>query len=110
LLHIKKGDLDHNPKSMKRYTKKSIDGYCIDTAEIQLSQGDVKGNVIDRLAEFENFYEDLVRERNETSRHLDQLRVSGSTKSVTFRQLFANKISIDMIIERVNRFIHNEKD
>jgi hypothetical protein len=64
----------------------------------------VTGNAIDQLAEYENFYQDLLKEKSEIINRLDQLRQSDNTKSVTFRQLFANKITIEMIIERVQRY------
>jgi hypothetical protein len=94
---------------MKRYTFKKEDTFCIDIMEVHLSTMEVWGEAIDRLAEFENFYEQLQSERSRIIAQLDHLRETGKTKSATFRQLFASKISIEMIIERVDRHIGNKK-
>ena len=110
-VYFQEGALDESSCiMMRRYTKKHGDVYNIDISEIQLSQTVVSGNAIDRLAKFENFYEDLINEQARISIHLNQLRESKKTKSVTFRQLFANKLNIDMMIERVHRFTDNKKD
>lgn len=89
---------------MKRYTKKSENDYYVESEEIRLSDMKVFGNAIDQLAVFEDFFDGLLTEKDQIVEQLDSLRQAGNTKTVTFRQLFANKISVELMIERVNRY------
>lgn len=91
-------------KTMKRFTKKSESDYYVERDEVRLSDMKVVGNAIDQLALFEDFFDGLLLEKDQIVEQLDALRKAGNTKTVTFRQLFANKISVDLMIERVNRY------
>ena len=89
---------------MKRYTKKSESDYYVERDDVRLSDTKVFGDAIDRLAMFEDFLDVLLVEKDQIVERLDFLRQAGNTKTVTFRQLFANKISVELMIERVNRY------
>ena len=89
---------------MKRYTKKGESDFFIESSDIRISDSKIWGNAVDQLAMFEDFFEDLMVEKEQIIEQLNDLRQAGNTKTVTFKQLFANKISVERMIERVNRF------
>lgn len=96
-------------KPMRRYTKKINDIYCIDFEVILISDQQIKGEAINRLAEFEDFYDELIKEKEFIISQLELSRDKGNIKSATFRQLFISKMSIDLMIERVHRYIDKKK-
>lgn len=90
---------------MKRYTKrtkshsdKTEEGYVL-LNDIEIS------DILKRLEEFENYYEDLLLEHSSITEQLRILRESDKVKTVSFKQLFANKVMIEMHIERLHRYI-----
>ncbi|MBV1709023.1 MAG: hypothetical protein KMY54_04125 [Erysipelothrix sp.] len=88
---------------MKRYTirtklDKTSEGYAL-LNDIEIS------DILKRLEEFENYYEDLLLEHSSITEQLRILRESDKVKTVSFKQLFANKVMIEMHIERLHRYI-----
>lgn len=94
---------------MKRYTKKINDIYCIDLDEILISDQQIKGEAVNRLAEFEDFYDELIKEKDLINNQLALSRDKGNIKSATFRQLFISKMNIELMIERVHRYVNKKK-
>ena len=68
---------------MERLTKKTQQGYT------------VKGvaAAVQRLAEFENFYEGSQTEQRALAEKLDMLKAQGKKDSVRFRQLLGQKMT-----------------
>jgi hypothetical protein len=90
---------------MNRYTKRT-ESHSDGTEEgFALSNDTELIDVINRLEEFENYYEDLLLEHSLIIEQLRILRESDKVKTVSFKQLFANKVMIEMLIERLHRYI-----
>jgi len=81
---------------MERLTKKNNDGkYYIDEADIT--------EITQRLAAFENAYEDLLSSMMELPAKLEKLRAEGKEKTVTYREMVTQKLinnNIIMFFER----------
>lgn len=56
------------------------------------------GDAINKLAKFENLYENLILSQEETIEKLEKLRKEGKTNTVTFKQLLAKKMTNDNFI------------
>jgi hypothetical protein len=90
---------------MNRYTRR-IKSHSDGTKEGFTLSDDIEFiEVIKRLEEFENYYEDLLLEHSQITEKLRILRDSDKVKTVSFKQLFANKVMIEMLIERLYRYI-----
>lgn len=84
---------------MNRLTKQAMlsddyrtDGYIVDhSAIISVSSG-YTGDAIERLAQFENFYYDLINEQAKLTEELALLRSGGKEKSVKFKELLTKKL------------------
>lgn len=90
---------------MKRYTQRSKSHSDTTEEGFNLSNDTELIEVIKRLERFENYYEDLLLEHSQIIEQLRILRESDKVKSVSFKQLFANKVMIEMLIERLQRYI-----
>lgn len=73
--------------------------YVVEDEKIKHDHRGFSGEAVDKLAKFENFYEDLISKQETYTQELDQLRAEDKTRSVKFRQTFANKlINQDLLI------------
>lgn len=78
---------------MERYTEPSAQGiYHLAPAQVQLQDGRITGPAVERLAAFENLYENLLRQQEEISQKLEVLRGQGKTNSYQFRELMGKKL------------------
>ena len=84
---------------MKRMTKQamiidgnSVDGYLVETADIVSIPGGYTGDAIEKLAKFENFYDDLIKGQETLAEELALLRSEGKEKSVQFKELLTKKL------------------
>lgn len=68
---------------MERMTQKDGETYFSETDREALVQ---------RLGKFEDVYEHLLRQQEKTEADMEELRRQGRQKSVTFRQLMAQKL------------------
>lgn len=84
---------------MERLTKQISDGTYI------LSQDHNNEDIIKKLAKFENMYEALCAEQSKIISDLETLRTEGKTKSVTYKQLLANKFMIMNLIGRFEIYV-----
>ncbi len=76
---------------MERLTKKSEQNkYLIDNSKIE--------QVVERLALFENIYEDIVASQSEIHKELEKLRNEGKTKTVKFKELMVKKLTNNNMI------------
>jgi hypothetical protein len=80
---------------MKRLTqaKTNHNDYMVEEKEIQPMENGFSGNAILKLAQYENFHDDLMREQEKISLEMQKLRSDGKTRTVTFKQLLANKLA-----------------
>ena len=62
--------------------------------------GDAEG-LLEALGRYEDFHEGLLLELEELKEELERLRGLGRQKSVTYRQLFANQLSLEALIRRL---------
>lgn len=72
-----------------------LPGYMVDTDKIKQTidgPAGYSGEAIEKLAKFENFYDDLIEKQNQISIELEMLRNEGKEKSVRFREIFGNKL------------------
>ena len=66
--------------------------YSLDGSRIEKCADGWHGEAVDRLAAFENMHEALQQRLREIPSELDALKVQGKEKTVTFRELAAQKM------------------
>lgn len=70
---------------MKRLTKLTENsGYTVDSGDIE--------SAIQRLAQFENAYEDLINSQLQLPNELEEMRKDGKEKTVKYREAVAQKL------------------
>ncbi|AHM57596.1 hypothetical protein EAL2_808p00900 (plasmid) [Peptoclostridium acidaminophilum DSM 3953] len=72
--------------------KEGHEGYVVEKEKIINTPEGYSGEAVEKLARFENFYDELVASQEEISRELEMLRNEGKEKSVRFRELFGKKL------------------
>ncbi|WP_270738986.1 hypothetical protein [Massilioclostridium coli] len=75
---------------MERLTQKIETGYIV-ADPIQ---------AVNKLGRLEDMYEALCEEKQKIERDMKQLSDSGKTKTVTYKQLFANKLTVINLLSR----------
>lgn len=80
---------------MERITKKSESGYSAENLTAALN----------RLGQFEDLYENICRERDESAEKMKALAAQGKTKTVAYKQLFANKLTLMNMISKMEIFV-----
>ena len=75
---------------MERLTQKTGTGYIV-ADPIQ---------AVNKLGRLEDMYEALCEEKQKIERDMEQLSDSGKTKTATYRQLFANKLTLINLLSR----------
>ena len=84
---------------MIRLTKKlDSNSFYAEDSEVQHGDKGYMGKAIDKLAKYENIYDDLILKQSQISKELEKLRLEGKTKSVKFKQLLTNKITNNNIL------------
>ena len=85
---------------MTRLTRRREDGegYVVDDAHISHDAGGYSGEAIQRLAQFENAYEELVAGQARIAEELERLRSEGKKNTVRFRELLGEKLLNSRII------------
>lgn len=79
--------------------------YVVDDAKVQHDINGYSGEAINKLAKFENIYDDLISKQSEISKELEKLRLEDKTHSVKFKQLLANKITNNNIIILLKTYV-----
>ena len=74
------------------------DIYVVDESKIQLEGTAYSGEAINKLAKFENVYDDLIVKQSELSKEMDKLRAEGKTNTVRFKQLLVNKMNNNNVL------------
>jgi hypothetical protein len=85
---------------MERLTKasESKNVYIVDDSKIEHLESGYTGYSINKLAQFENMYDDLKAKQVEIAKELEKLRSEGKTHTVKFKQLLTNKMTNSNII------------
>jgi len=58
----------------------------------------------ERLAAFERMYADLLREQEKLLEQMDALRAAGKQKGATYKQLLAQKLTLQNLIGRFETY------
>lgn len=77
---------------MNKYTKKVNDQNVISLEDVKIEGEYITGEVIDRLAKFESFYEEIEKNQITISEQLEVLRCEGKDKTVEYKELFTKKL------------------
>lgn len=85
---------------MERLTKKLPvgEGFILDPERITKVSLEYTGEAVEKLARFEDFYDDLLASQDLIARELDKLRSEGKEKSTKFRELFTKKLMNNSIL------------
>lgn len=84
---------------MDRLTRKlDSSNYFVDDTKVQHDENGYTGDVINKLAKFENTYDDLISKQSEISKELEKLRCEEKTHTVKFRQLLTDKLTNSNIL------------
>ena len=67
--------------------------YIVDDDKVKHDVNGYSGDAINKLAKFENIYDDLVANQSEMSKELERLRNEGKTHSFKFKELMAKKFT-----------------
>ncbi len=78
---------------MGRITGRLGETYFIDKGQI-LQEGDCyRGEAIEKLAKFENFYEDLLTTQDSITKELEDLKNRNRERSYQYKELMALKLT-----------------
>jgi len=72
--------------------KEGREGYTVEDEKIIHTPEGYSGEAVEKLAQFENFYFDLLASQEKISSELERLRNEGKEKSVRFRELLGQKL------------------
>ena len=89
---------------MNRYTQKADGRWTIRPDALTPSQPGYTGEAADRLAALEELIYSLLKEQDELSESLAQLREQGRTKTTRFHQLLARKLTIGQMMSAFRAF------
>jgi len=91
---------------MSRLTLKNSESktYVLSKEMLELSEIVYKGEAVDKLAKFEDFYENLINDQTKLNEELDVLRNEGQNHSAHFRELFGQKMMINHILIRLKTY------
>lgn len=85
---------------MLRFTELQKDGtYRIMTnTDLNQENNEYYNDAINKLAKFENLYDDLLKKQTKISIEMEKLRMEGKTQTATFKHLLVNKLTNNNII------------
>jgi hypothetical protein len=85
---------------MERLTTKFEKGekYLLKKEFVIACESGFSGEAAEKLAKFENFYEELFASQEILGKELDKLRSEGKEKSTKFRELFTKKLMNNSIL------------
>ncbi len=67
--------------------------YIVDDDKVSHNLNGYSGDAVNKLALFENMYDDLIASQSEISKELEKLRNEDKTHSVKFKELMARKLT-----------------
>lgn len=78
--------------------------YLVDDSKIQHDADGYTGEAVNKLARFENLYEDLLAKQSDIAKELEKLRLEDKTRTVKFKQLFASKLTNSNILTLIKSY------
>ena len=78
--------------------------YVLDPARIEQDPDGCVGDAVERLAAYENLHEHMEKRVREIPEELAALRAQGKEKTVTFRELAAQKLTFQAWLEMAEEF------
>lgn len=82
---------------VKRLTEKTQEGYCVKDTAL----------AIHRLGRLEDMYESLCSERDRLAQTLAGLSEAGRTKTATYHQLFARRLTLINTIASLETYMNS---
>lgn len=96
---------------MKRFTLHDQTGITLPLNACTISDAGISGEAIELLGKFETMVETLLRQQQQISQQLEQLRQAKKEKTVTFRELATTKmINHQLLIQLCNYHLINQED
>lgn len=91
---------------MERFTRLSEDRdrYVAEAGSMTVSDGICSGEIIERLARFENMLEHIMKEHEELPKELQTLRDAEKTKTYKYREVFTRKLMNDSFVVELMGF------
>jgi hypothetical protein len=83
---------------MTRLTQAKDNYYFVEETKVHRVEAGYSGEAVNKLAKFENMYDDLIVKQNKISREMEKLRQEGKERTVKFKQLLANKLTNNNIL------------
>lgn len=83
---------------MERYTEKSAAG------RYELSAGVESDTAVQKLGKYEEMHQALTAEQEHILSQMEKLKQQGKTKTVTYNQLFANKLMVANLLDRLKLY------
>ncbi len=78
--------------------------YIVDLSEVPCEEDTIDGEVIAKLAAFEDFFDELMQRQEATLKEMERLRAAGKVKTTTFRQLVAIKLTNEQVLDLLRTF------
>lgn len=75
------------------------------TEDGKIIDGISKKDIAEKLSKYENMYDALIAEHEKVTADMEKLKLAGKTKSVTYNQLFASKLTLNNIIGRFEIYV-----
>ena len=91
---------------MERLTKKTQDGesYFLEKEKVKEGFPGFTGEAVEKLARFEDFYDELQASQDTIAMELEKLRSEGKEKSTKFRELFTKKLMNNSILIQLKSY------
>lgn len=84
---------------MERLTSKNSSG------TFTVAEGRSVDEIIEKLAKYENMHEALIAEQDKIISDMERLRLENKTKTITYKQLMANKLMTMNLTSRFDIYI-----
>lgn len=84
---------------MERFTSKNSNG------TFTVAEGRSVDEIIEKLAKYENMHEALIAEQDKIISDMERLRLENKTKTITYKQLMANKLMTMNLTSRFDIYI-----
>jgi hypothetical protein len=73
--------------------------------EITAAPGRTPQEILDRLSQYEDLHQSLLEQLEAVGQMLDALRAQDRTKSVTYRQLLAQRLTLRDLLGRIALYV-----
>lgn len=93
---------------MPRLTRKLDNGkvFIVNEDKVIHEVEGYSGDAINKLAKFEDIYDDIIANQSEISKELEKLRNEGKTHSVKFKELLVKKLTNSNILSIFETYLN----